>query len=306
MQRTVKNPIALSGKGLHSGQPAHLRILPGAADSGVAFRRTDVRGVDPVIPARWDNVSDTTLNTKLANKAGVSVSTIEHLMAAFAGCGVSNAIVEIDGPEVPILDGSARPFVQAILGAGLAEQGQPIRYIRVLKPVRVTRGDAYAELLPGDRAKIEFSIAFDDPAIGTQSLARDLSNGTFLRELCECRTFCRQADVDAMRKAGLALGGTYDNAVVVDGDRVLSPGGFRREDECVRHKMLDALGDLSLSGGPIIGTYRGEKAGHGLTNALLRKLFGTPDAYFASLATPTVEALLPGFDLTDADLRAVA
>lgn len=278
-----------------------MRILPAFCGHGIWFRRTDVTDRDNLIAATYDNVVNTTLNTRLANAAGVDVSTVEHLMAALAGCGVHNALVELDGPEVPIFDGSALRFVQAIQKAGIQQQEQPINVLRIAKPIRVERGDAFAELLPADSFQIDYTIEFDQPAIGTQSLKGDFANGAFLRELADCRTFCRKADVDSLHAQGLALGGTYDNAIVVDGDRVLTPGGFRRRDECVRHKMLDAVGDLALAGAPILGLYRGHKAGHALTNELLRKLFATPQAHQPCTIDRDLDLHLPGLGLSKQD-----
>ena len=301
-QQTLTRAALLSGAGLHSGRPARLRIEPAFAGHGIWFRRSDLTGVDNLIAATWDNVTDTRLNTCVSNGFGASVSTIEHLMAALAGCGVHNALIDIDGPEVPIFDGSALPFVKAILAVGLTEQDQPIAEMQILKPVRVERDDAFAELLPADSFMIDYQIAFDQAAIGEQSYKGDFSNGAFLRELADCRTFCRKSDVEALREQGLALGGTYENAIVVDGADILSPGGFRRADECVRHKMLDAVGDLALAGAPIVGMYRGYKAGHALTNQLLRALFATPGASRLVPAQGEISKRLPGIGITQHDL----
>ena len=305
-QQTLRRAIALVGTGLHSGRPARLAISPAFAGHGIWFRRTDVSDRDNLISASWDNVVDTRLNTRLANADGVSVSTVEHLMAALAGTGIHNALVEIDGPEVPIFDGSALRFVQEIMAAGIQPQDQPILELQILKPVRVERGDAFAELLPADHFCMDVQIEFDQAAIGRQALEGDFSNGAFLRELADCRTFCKKSDVDAMRANGLALGGTMDNAIVIDGDTVLSPGGFRRADECVRHKMLDAVGDLALAGAPIVGKYRGFKLGHALTNDLLRKLFATPGAMRLVPAEGAISERLPGIGITRHDLAVSA
>jgi UDP-3-O-[3-hydroxymyristoyl] N-acetylglucosamine deacetylase len=223
-------------------------------------------------------VPESRLCTRLDGDTGASVSTVEHVMAALAGCGIHNAMVEVDGPEVPILDGSAAPFVRGILDAGIQQQDAPIHAIEVTREITVTDGPASASLTPADGLEMDFSIDFADAAIGRQRRVANLANGRFVREYCDSRTFCRQADVDAMHAAGLALGGTYDNAVVVDGDVVLSPGGLRHADEAVRHKMLDALGDLALAGAPLLARYTGVRAGHMLTNRLLRALFATPGA----------------------------
>ena len=227
-------------------------------------------------------------------------------MAALSGCGVHNALIEIDGPEVPILDGSASVFVRGILARGVVRLAAPVRAIEVLQPVEVRRGEAWARLEPADRLTIDFSIEFDDAAIGTQHKRLDMSNGSFVRELSTSRTFCRQADVDAMREQGLALGGTLDNAVVVDGDKVLSPGGLRHDDEAVRHKMLDALGDLALAGAPLIAAYTGHRAGHAVTNDLLRKLFVTPGAFRMVVCDAAKAARLPGAGVHAGEIPAVA
>jgi UDP-3-O-[3-hydroxymyristoyl] N-acetylglucosamine deacetylase len=280
-------------------------LRPAPADHGIRFKRTDMRDRNPVIPALYDRVTDTTLNTRLTNAAGVSVSTVEHLMAALAGTGVHNALIEIDGPEVPIMDGSAKRFVREIIAAGLTRSRAPLAVWQVLQTVVWQDGDVRAELAPHEGLSIGFTIDFPDPAIGRQSKTLDMANGTFLRELSDCRTFCRRDEVEYMQSRGLALGGTLDNAVVIDGDTVLNPEGFRRTDECVRHKMLDALGDMALAGAPILGAYTGHRAGHGATNQLLRKLFATPGAVRRVTCTPEQLAALPGMDLSPADLRAV-
>jgi UDP-3-O-[3-hydroxymyristoyl] N-acetylglucosamine deacetylase len=281
-------------------------IHPASAEYGIWFRRTDITDRDNMVPARYDSVADARLCTRLVNAAGVSVSTVEHVMAALAGCGVHNALIEIDGPEVPILDGSAARFVREIMARGLRRLDAPVRAYRVLKPVTVHRGNATARLAPSDSPELAFRIEFEEAAIGRQELTLDVSNGAFVRELCDSRTFCLQRDVDAMRASGLALGGSYENAVVIDGDRVLTPGGLRHADECVRHKMLDAMGDLALAGAPILGRYSGERAGHALTNALLHRLFATPGAVEMVTCDAETAARLPGAGLTRADLRRVA
>lgn len=259
-----------------------------------------------MIPARYDRVAQSRLCTQLVSEDGASVSTVEHVMAALAGCGIHNALVEIDGPEVPILDGSAAPFVRGILGAGIQKQDAEIHAIAVLQEVVVSDGAAMAKLSPADGLEMDFAIDFADAAIGRQRRVANLANGRFVREYCDSRTFCRQSDVDAMHAAGLALGGTYDNAVVVDGDIVLSPGGFRHADEAVRHKMLDALGDLALAGAPLLARYTGVRAGHMLTNKLLRALFATPGAVRLVECSPQQAARLPGMGVHAGDLANVA
>ncbi len=306
MQNTIKSPVTFDGVGLHGGEAVKLTIRPASGEHGIWFRRTDIALGDRMIPAIWDAADRTPLCTRLVNSAGVSVSTVEHLMAALAGCGVHNALVDIDGPEVPILDGSAAPFVRGIMSRGVRRQAVPIRAIEILEPISVEKDGARATLLPADRPIVEFHIDFEDAAIGRQSKVLDMANGAFARELCDSRTFCRQADVEAMRDSGLGLGGTLDNAVVVDGATVLSPGGFRHADEAVRHKMLDAVGDLALAGGPVLGRYVGEKAGHSLTNTLLRALFATPGAYRVVECDAEMVARLPGQGLIWAEIPRVA
>ena len=306
MQSTLKTSFTLKGVGLHTGRPVTLKVSPAAAEMGIWFKRTDRVAGDPYIPARWDSVKQSKLCTLLQNADGVSISTVEHLMAAFAGTGVQNALVEVSGPEVPILDGSSAPFVSAILKAGLQRLFAPLRAISSLRPVEVTDGQATARLEPADRLTIRFDIEFADRAIGAQSRELDMANGAFVRTLCDSRTFCRQADVDMMRQQGLALGGTMQNAVVVDDDKILTPGGLRHKDEPVRHKMLDALGDLALAGAPILGAYRGVRAGHAMTNRLLHALFADPRNYEWVTCDPATARRLPGVGVRVADLPAVA
>ncbi|MBR9763445.1 MAG: UDP-3-O-acyl-N-acetylglucosamine deacetylase [Rhodobacteraceae bacterium] len=306
MQQTINAPVSFTGQGLHSGKPSTLTIRPAKAGYGIWFRRTDLSEAEGLLPARWNAVERTALCTRLVNTSGASVSTIEHVMAALAGCGIFNALVEIDGPEVPILDGSAAPFVRGILSRGLSPQAAPSRAIRVLRPVEVRNGEAVARLLPADQMEIAFHIDFPDAAIGRQDRELVIKNGAFVRELSDSRTFCRQADVDMMQANGLALGGTLDNAVVVDGDRVLSPSGLRHADEPVRHKMLDALGDLALAGAPLLARYEGIRAGHSLTNTLLRELFSDRRNYRIQSCDEATAARLPGVGVTPAEVPAVA
>ena len=302
LQTTVKSSVSFSGTGLHSGKPATLIVRPASAEYGIWFRRTDLSG-NTLVPARWDAVIEgAALCTRLRNSSDVQVSTVEHIMAALAGCGVHNALIEVDGPEVPILDGSAHPFVEGLMRVGLQVLEAPVRAFEVLKPVEVRQGDAVARLSPDDSLYIDFKIEFADAAIGNQHKSLKMANGNFVRELCDSRTFCRQRDVDAMREQGLALGGTMENAVVVEGAKVLSPGGLRHEDEAVRHKMLDALGDLALAGAPILGRYTGLRAGHALTNKLLRALFADPDAFRMISCSKSTAARLPGAGLHKHDL----
>ncbi|MDO5620156.1 MAG: UDP-3-O-acyl-N-acetylglucosamine deacetylase [Paracoccus sp. (in: a-proteobacteria)] len=308
MQATIAKTVIFTGVGLHSGKPAVLRIMPAPAGHGILFRRSDLDLplTQRVIPARWDLVRLSPLCTLLDNGQGATVSTVEHVMAALAGTGIHNAVLEIDGPEVPILDGSSAQFVQGILNAGIKHQAVPLRAIRVLKPVELRDGAGFARLDPADHLEIDFSIDFADAVIGHQEKHLDMANGAFVRELMDSRTFCRQADVDAMRANGLALGGTYLNAVVVDGEKVLSPGGLRHDDEPVRHKMLDAMGDLALAGAPLLARYTGNRAGHAMTNKLLRALFADPSAWCWQTVSRRHEARLPGAGVDQHDLHPLA
>lgn len=254
-----------------------MTVRPAPAGSGIRFRRIDTGGT--AIPALWNRVEPSSLCTRIGDGQGRSVSTIEHVMAALAGCGIHNALIDLDAEEVPILDGSAAPFAEGFLAAGLRRQEAPLQAIRVLRTVSVRDGAAEARLEPAGGLEIAFAIDFEDDAIGQQALDLSMANGTFLHQLSDSRTFCRLRDVQAMRARGLALGGTFENAVVVEGARVLSPGGLRHPDEPVRHKMLDAMGDLALAGAPLLARYTGIRAGHALTVALLARLFDTPEAF---------------------------
>ncbi len=295
MHCTLAKSLAFAGVGLHGGKPARMTLRPAPVGTGIRFLRVDVTDRDPLVQARWDAVVDTRLCTVIGNAAGVTVATVEHVMAALAGCGVDDALVDIDGPEVPIMDGSAQPFVDAILAGGLAFAPGPSQAIRVLAPVTVERGDARASLLPvgpmEDGLSLDVRIEFPDAAIGAQRVSFALTPGAFAEALADSRTFARLAEIEALRAAGLALGGGLHNAVVVDGARVLNRGGLRRADEFARHKALDAVGDLALAGAPIVGRYVGVKAGHALTNQLLRALFARPDAWRFEAAAP--RALAP-------------
>ncbi|WBU55638.1 UDP-3-O-acyl-N-acetylglucosamine deacetylase [Paracoccus sediminicola] len=294
MQATIAKAAEFRGVGLHSGVKARMGILPAPADHGIVFERSDLPMGENRIPAQWDRVVPSKLCTLIENEGGARVSTIEHIMAALAGTGIQNALIRIDAGEVPILDGSSAEFVSGILGAGIRTQDAPQRAIRLKRPVEVREGLAVARLEPADHLEIDFHIEFADAAIGRQDKALDMANGAFVRELMDSRTFCRQSDVDVMRENGLALGGTYLNAVVVDGDKVLSPGGLRHADEAVRHKMLDAMGDLALAGAPLLARYSGNRAGHAMTNKLLRALFSDPDAWEWVTCPSELECRLPG------------
>ncbi|WP_293572620.1 UDP-3-O-acyl-N-acetylglucosamine deacetylase [Phaeobacter sp.] len=295
VQNTLKTSVTFDGVGLHSGKAVRMIVKPAPADTGIQFRRTDIALGDAVVPAFWHQVERTPLCTRLINASGVSVSTVEHIMAALAGCGVHNALIDLDGPEVPIMDGSSAHFVRGIMQQGLQRLGVPVTALQIVKPVTVRHGDATASLVPSNRLIIEFHIDFAEDGIGRQNRTLDMRNGAFARELCDSRTFCRRVDVDTMQANGLALGGVPgENAVVFDGPVVESGPGLRHTDEPVRHKMLDALGDLFLAGGPIFGHYIGDRAGHSLTNTLLREVFATPGAVQRVTCDPIMTARLPG------------
>lgn len=308
MQTTLRSTASFEGNGLHSGKPVRIHVKPAAAHQGVWFKRTDIDLGDRMIRASWDMVEISPLCTRIVNLSGVSISTIEHLMAALAGCGVTNAVIEIDGPEVPILDGSSAEFVRGILSSGIQQQSAALHAIQILEPVLFQTKDVWAKLEPGRGLTMDFHIAFDDVAIGRQTRFIDLANGAFVRELCDSRTFCRQADVDAMQQNGLALGGIAGaNAVVFDGAHVNGgTHGLRHDDEPVRHKMLDALGDLYLAGMPILGHYSGFKAGHAITNQLLRALFGQKDAYRVVPVTEAMALRMPGAGVVKEEVPQVA
>jgi len=273
-RRTLKAAIGCVGIGLHSGRRVRLSLQPATPGTGIRFRRTDT-GAE--IPALFDQVVDTRLCTALGSPsdAGQRIATVEHVMAALAGCGVDDAIVEVDGPEVPILDGSAAPFVFLIDCAGITGQGGAVTAIEVLRPVRVEENGAWAELVPSreDRLDIQLTIDFPSTAIGRQSVSLRLTPQAFRAGLADARTFTMAEEVARLRAAGLAQGGSLENAVVVDGPLVLNPGGLRRPDEFVRHKALDVVGDLALAGAPIRGRFSGYRSGHALNNKLLRALF---------------------------------
>ena len=277
-QTTLNRSIDCAGVALHSGKKVSLSLKPAGPNMGIIFRRSDLPGL-PEIKANWKNVVDTRMCTTLGNSKGVTISTVEHLMAALSGCHVDNAIVEVSGSEVPVMDGSAQPFVFLIECAGVKQLDASRRVIEVLRPVRVESEGRVAELLPSNSFSVAFQIEFDDCTISRQELFITLVNGTFKIEIARARTFGFVNDVEALRASGLALGGSLENAVVVDGDKVLNDGGLRYEDEFVRHKVLDAVGDLYLSGAPIRGHYRGDRAGHHITNELLKALFAEPASW---------------------------
>ena len=279
-QHTLGKVVEFGGVALHSGGNVNLKILPANVDHGVVFRRIDVSRNTSRIPATWDMVSDTVLSTTIKNSNGISVSTIEHLMAALSGSGIDNVLIEIDGPEVPIMDGSSEPFVHGFQSSGVVEQKATRSILKILKPVEVF-GESCERiaLYPADDFSIDFEIDFNSSAVREKTLDVALVNGTFNHEISAARTFGFLEDVDRMRAAGLGLGGSLDNVVIVDGENVLNSGGLRYEDEFVRHKILDCVGDVYLAGGPILGRIEAYKTGHYFNNKLLRQLFANPDAW---------------------------
>jgi UDP-3-O-[3-hydroxymyristoyl] N-acetylglucosamine deacetylase len=278
-QRTLKNVIRATGVGLHTGEKVYLTLRPAAPDSGIVFRRVDLDS--PVdIPARAENVGDTRLSTTLV-KDDARISTVEHLLSAFAGLGIDNAYVDVSAPEVPIMDGSAGPFVFLIQSAGVEEQNVAKRFIRIKRPVEVRDGDKIARFEPFNGFKVSFGIDFDHPAM-TEERRRsviDFSSTSFVKEVSRARTFGFLRDIEMLRDHGLALGGSMDNAIVVDDFRVLNEDGLRYEDEFVKHKILDAIGDLYLLGHSLIGAFSGYKSGHALNNRLLKALITQPNAW---------------------------
>jgi len=256
-----------------------LSIRPAPAGHGVVFVRTDIKDKDNRVQVSGEAVIGTRLGTVIANAAGASISTIEHLMAALAALGVDNALIELDGPEVPIMDGSAQPFVELLDRAGFRRQEQPQRYIEVLEPVIVHEGDKSAALLPCERFEMFFEIEFPTAVIGRQSVDLEITEETFRTELADCRTFGFAEEVEALRAVGLARGGSLENAVVIEGDVLLNPEGLRRPDEFVRHKALDAVGDLYVLGAPLLARFEGRKAGHSLNIAVVRALLARPEAW---------------------------
>ncbi len=278
-QRTPNKLIQATGVGLHSGDKVLLTLHPAPINTGIVFRRTDL---DPVveIPASYEHVCDTMLCTSLQHR-GVKVATVEHFLSALAGLGIDNAYIDINAAEIPIMDGSAAPFVFLIQSAGIREQVAKKRYIRILKPVRVEEHGKYVQFLPHDGYRVSFKIDFDHPVFNSkpQTAVFDFSTTSYIKQVCRARTFGFLSDYEKLRKAGLANGGSLDNAIVVDDYRVLNDDGLRFDDEFVKHKVLDAIGDLYLLGSSLIGAFEGSRSGHELNNKLLRKLMAHQDAW---------------------------
>jgi UDP-3-O-[3-hydroxymyristoyl] N-acetylglucosamine deacetylase len=278
-QRTLKNTIRATGVGLHTGDKIYLTLHPAAENTGIKFRRVDLD--EPVtIDATPMMVGETFLSTTLV-KEGVKVSTIEHLLSAMAGLGIDNALVDISAAEVPIMDGSAGPFVFLLQAAGVQEQSAIKQYIKIKREIKVTEGDKWAAFVPMDGFKVTFTIDFEHAAFDkyVNTATMDFSSTTYVREVSRARTFGFMKDIESLRENNFALGGSLDNAIVIDDDKIINEGGLRYADEFVKHKMLDAIGDLYLLGHSLIGEYQGHKSGHGLNNKLLRELLAAPDAW---------------------------
>ena len=278
-QRTLKSLTRTTGVGLHTGRKVRMTLRPAQPDTGVVFRRIDLD--EPVdIPARADLVGETRLSSCLV-RGEAKVYTVEHLMSALAGLGIDNVYVDIDGPEVPIMDGSAAPFVFLLQAAGIEEQAAPKRFMRIRRRVEIVDGDKWARLEPWDGLKFSFSIVFNHPVIDRsgQTVTVDFAETSYLKEIARARTFGFMQDVETLRESGLALGGGLDNAVVLDEFRVLNAEGLRFTDEFIRHKVLDAIGDLYLLGRPLLGAFSAHKSGHAINNRLLRSLLAQPDAW---------------------------
>lgn len=274
LQKTLARPVLLAGIGLHTGKPVHMVFQPAAVNTGISFRRTDLPG-HPLIPALYSSVKDTRLSTLIGNDQGATVSTIEHTMSALYALGITNAVIDIDSPETPILDGSALPFIRA-LENNVAEQDVPYHVLRILKDVKVGDGDVWASLSPlqdSDDLIVKFYGDYPAPIIGKQTSEFKQSENSFIDDFASARTFCLASEIEFMRSKGLALGGSLDNAVVADGDKLWNPEGYRFKNECSAHKVLDAVGDLYTSGFHIIGSFFGHKSSHSLNNKLLHAVF---------------------------------
>ncbi|MBW1713015.1 MAG: UDP-3-O-acyl-N-acetylglucosamine deacetylase [Deltaproteobacteria bacterium] len=276
-QLTIKDSIQCTGVGVHSGRKVTLTLCPAAAGQGVVFRRTDLPG-RPEVPALLANVADSHLATSLALN-GASVRTVEHLLAALAGAGVDNLTVEVDGPELPIMDGSAAPFLLMVNSVGVKTLDAPREAIRIKKTVKVAQGDRRIEVRPSEKAELSCVIEFDHPLLGCQELSVPLEAGAFDREISRARTFGFLDDIDQLRKSGMARGGSLDNVIVIDRFKILNPGGLRFHDEFVRHKILDMIGDLALLGRPLLGRIQAHKTGHSLNHHFLRKIKASPDSW---------------------------
>jgi UDP-3-O-[3-hydroxymyristoyl] N-acetylglucosamine deacetylase len=286
-QTTVGSPVVLHGEGIHSGASAVVTLRPAEADAGIMFRRYDEDGASTDILASYRALTNATLCTALGSESGTSVATVEHLLAAIHGLHIDNLIIEIDGAEVPIMDGSSAAFIEAIDSAGIRELDEPRRFIRVLKTIQVQDGRSWGELRPHSGFHLDVEISFDTPVIGRQRLALEMSPGIFRAELSRARTFGFMKDVEALRAAGRALGSSLQNTVAIGDGEIINPEGLRYSDEFVRHKMLDAVGDLALAGAPMLCAYRSSCGGHKLNSSMLKALFADEDAW-AVIDAPSV------------------
>ena len=279
-QNTLKTPVICAGIGVHSGERARMVIKPAAVNTGIRFRRTDLDTQSDIL-ARGDHVTEVQLGTTLTNEEGASVATVEHFLAACAGMGLDNLLIEIDGPEVPIMDGSSAVFCELFLNAGLVAQSALRRRIRILDTIEVKDGIKWAKLSPTQDTvlTLKAKIEFETKAIGTQQMAMRLMPGRFAKDIAFARTFGFARDVETLKSMGLARGGSLDNAVVIDGDDIVNPEGLRSDDEFIRHKLLDAVGDLMLAGAPIAGAYEARQPGHAMNNKLVRALIEHPEAW---------------------------
>ncbi len=277
-QQTISKPLLINGIGLHSGAKVTIKLIPADIDYGIRFVRTDVSR-NNVIHAIWSNVSNTQLSTTISNNFGVSVSTVEHLMSALSGLHIDNIRIEVDGPEVPIMDGSSKNFVELIDQISLKNQNKKRKIIKIKKKIKVKKDDSSIELSPNNQFSIDFQIDFPSPLISKQSCQLQLVNGNYKTDIASARTFGFEKDVDKLRSIGLALGGSLNNAVVVGESKILNSDGLRFKDEFVRHKILDSIGDLYLAGAPIQGYFNGNKSGHYLNNLLLKTLFSNSKNY---------------------------
>ncbi len=304
MQNTLSHRVSCVGVALHTGQKIAMTLHPAPENTGIVFQRADLKDQPNIIPACYKNVTNTMLGTTITNAAGVSVSTIEHLMAALWGCGIDNARIELDGAEVPIMDGSSEPFVFLIECAGKTEQNAPRKMIEVLKTVEVVEGDKRASIAPAAHFGVDLEISFASGVIAKQNCTFSVEDSSFKTDLSRARTFGFEHEVEKMRSMGLALGGSLDNAIVVSGDTVLNKEGLRYKDEFVRHKVLDCIGDFYLAGGQLVGQVSAARTGHGLNNKLLHKLFSTEGAWRIREYGKVVELDIPVLETTYAAAHA--
>lgn len=291
-QTTVAHEVELTGTGVHSGAPVSVILHPAESGTGIRFLASRNGRIAAEIPATVEHVKNLTLCTVLGDETGLTIGTVEHLLAALRGLAIDNCYIEIDSKEVPIMDGSASAFVDAIDEAGVRELGEPRTFVKVLKPIRVEEGDCWGELIPHSSFSLDVEIDFESPLIGQQRLALEMSPGVFRNEISRARTFGFMRDVEKLWKAGLALGASLDNTIAIGDDRILNQGGLRYTHEFVRHKMLDAVGDLALSGAPLLGSYRSVRGGHRLNAQVLKAMFADADAY-AMVQAPRVRDVVP-------------